>query len=92
MTNIYKPICIIAIMLLMSSAGFCSSGDDNTDDISQWQDLGEGEYLTQDGKIVETQDIGEGQYMTDSEDYLQQEDPDSNVLVTSDEKMVQVDE
>lgn len=88
-----KLIYIIVVSVLVMAAVFSSAKEDeDTGDISQWQDLGGGQYMTESGKIVQAEDIGEGQLMTDSGKYLQEQGPGGGELVTSDEKLVQVDE
>ena len=88
-----KLMCVIAVSVLFVISG-SSFAEENEDpgNITQWQDLGNGEYMTESGKIVQAEDLGEGQLVTDSGKYLQEQSPGGDELVTSDEKMVQVDE
>ena len=55
--NIYKLMYVIAFAIILLTSTLCYAGDDDTKDISQWQDLGDGQYMTEDGEIVQTEDM-----------------------------------
>lgn len=83
---------IISILILFIITGYSHSNENDTSegDITQVQDLGEGEYMTESGKIIQTTDLGGGEYITDSGELLQETDPSGDELLTSDDKRLDI--
>jgi hypothetical protein len=90
-----RKLASLVIFGILVSGLVVFAQDDETDKkggITQYESLGGGQYLTDEGKAVELEDLGEGAYMTDEGKIMQTEDMGGGAYMTDKGDIIQVDE